>query len=518
MPSRDIRRAQAKKGETVSDAIEKRHESHPLLYGFSIVVLVVIVVTFVLAGPGGPLTRGSIGSGGTIIFGSYEGHDIAYSPGGFFAQQRDKLAAQVRQSGNQQNNSEAMVQAVWYQAFQQTAMHVAVLALGEKAGIQVSDDSVDKALLNYPGYLDENGKFSEERYAKASGQEKAATRKLYRESLITSQIATDILSGVKTGSQESSFIVSMVKPERSVQFASFPFTSFPPEEIRKYGEANASRFRKVKVSRILIKSSDAEAAQIRRKIVEKTSTFEELAKTYSKDAYADKGGDMGWRYAYDLQADFENKDTANQIFSLKPGEVSDVLKVTFGWMIYRADAEPTNPDFSNPAVLDDVKAYLTKYEKGKIEDYFNARAAQFSRRAADAGFERAASEARVKAEKTDFFPINLQNTFSFAPLQAIPEADTPSNAVYNEDFFIRAFSLAKDQVSTPVVLDDQVLVLKLLAERQLPDTTVNLLGGWIDYMSGQSAQMDLTSTLMAPGKLTDNFQEVFSQYVTPRRQ
>ena len=124
----------------------------------------------------------------------------------------------------------------------------------------------------------------------------------------------------------------------------------------------------------------------------------------------------------------------------------------------------------------------------------------------------------MKAEKTDFFPINLQNTFSFAPLQAIPQADTPSNAVYNEDFFIRAFSLAKDEVSTPVVLDDQVLVLKLLAERQLPDTTVNLLGGWIDYMSGQSAQMDLAATLMAPGKLTDNFQEVFSQYVTPRRQ
>ncbi len=516
MPSREIRRAQAKKGETVSDVIEKRHESHPLLYGFSIVILVVIVVTFVLAGPGGPLTRGGYGPGGSIVFGTYEGHDIAYYPGGYFAQQRDRLASQVRQSTGQ--NTEGMVQAVWYQAFQQTALHVALLVMGQKAGLQVSEDAVDKALVSYPGYLDENGKFSEERYNKASGEEKAATRRLYRENLISSQIATDILTGVKAGSKESNFITSMVKPERSFEFVSFPFTSFPSEEVRKYGEANISKFRKIKVSRILIKSSEAEAEQIRQKIVQKTSTFEELAKTYSKDAYADKGGDMGWRYAYDLQADFDNKDTANQIFSLKVGEVSDVLKGTFGFMIYRCDAEPMNPDFSNPAVLDDVKGYLTRYEKGKIEDYFNTRASQLARRAGEVGFERAAAEAGLKVTKTDFFPVNLQNVFSFAPLRAVPDTATPSNAANSDDFFYQAFSLDKDKVSSPVVLDDQVLVLKLLAERQMPDTTTNLLGGWIDYMAGQSAQVDLTTSLMAPGKLTDNFEAVFAQYVVPRRQ
>ena len=516
MPSRDIRRAQAKKGETVSDAIEKRHESHPLLYGFSIVVLVVIVVTFVLAGPGGPLTRGGYGPGGTIVFGSYEGHDVAYYPGGYFAQQRDKLATQVRQSSNQ--NTEAMAQAVWYQAFQQTAIHVALLVMGEKAGLHVSDDAVDKALVSYSGYLDENGKFSEERYNKASAQEKASTRRLYRENLISSQIAADILTGVKTGSKESAFIVSMVKPERSFQFVSFAFSSFPQEEVKKYGEANASRFKKIKVSRILIKSSEAEAAQVRLKIVQKTSTFEELAKTYSKDAYADKGGDMGWRYAYDLQADFEKKDTANQIFTLKAGEISPVLKGTFGWMIYRCDAEALNPDFSNPSMLDDVKAYLTRYEKGKIEDYFNGKALQLSRRAGEIGFEKAAAATGLTVDRTDFFPVNFQNVFTFAPLQAIPDTATPSNAVYSDDFFVKAFSLGKDQTSAPVVLDDRVLVLKLLNERQMPDTTVTLLGNWIDYMAGQSAQIDLTTSLMAPGKLKDNFEETFSQYVMPRRQ
>ncbi len=238
MPSREFRRAQqAKKAGTVSEAIEKRHQTHPLIYVGTVVILVVVVVTFILAGPGGPVGRGGGTPGGSIIFGQYEGHDIAYTPGGYFAQQRDRLATQVRQSAQQQN-TEAMAQAIWYQAFQQTAMHVAILTLGQQAGLQVSSDAVDKALLTYPGYLDENGQFSEERYQKTSPADQAATRRLYAESLLTSQIASDILTGVKTGSQESSFIISMVKPERSFEFASFPFASFPQAEVRKYGEAN----------------------------------------------------------------------------------------------------------------------------------------------------------------------------------------------------------------------------------------------------------------------------------------
>jgi parvulin-like peptidyl-prolyl isomerase len=517
MQSRDIRRAQQKKGGTVSDAIEKSHQMHPLLYGFTIVVLVIVVITFIVAGPGGPFTRGGFGVGGVIVFGTYQGHNVSYYPGGYFAQQRDRLAAQLRQS-SQQGNTEAIVQAVWYQAFEQTAMHVALLTLGEKAGLQVSDDAVDKELISYPGYLDENGKFSEEMYQKASAQDRATTRRLYREDLLTSQISNDILSGVKTGSKESDFIVTMAKPERSFQFTSFPFSSFPQDEVKKYAEANISRFRKIKVSRILIKTSEADAIQIRKKIVDNVSKFEELAKTYSKDAFADNGGDMGWRYAYDLQADFENKDTANQIFSLKTGDVSDVLKGTYGWIIYRCDASPTDPDFSNPSVSDDVKAYLAKYEKGKIEDYFNERATQLSRRSAEIGFENAATQEGLKVMHTDFFPVNLQNLFSFAPVQAIPQSDTPSNAVASDDFFYRAFSLGKEQASAPIVLDDQVLVLKLLGERQMPDTTVGLLGRWLDYVAGQSAQTDLAAQLMAPGKLTDNFEEVFSQYVMPHRQ
>ena len=168
-------------------------------------------------------------------------------------------------------------------------------------------------------------------------------------------------------------------------------------------------------------------------------------------------------------------------------------------------------------MLDDVKKYLTTYEKGKIEDYFNERAAQFSRRADEAGLDAAAREMKLTVVPTQAFPINLSNVFSFAPMKAFPDSATPVNAQYSEDFFVRAFSLGKDKVSAPVVLDDQVLVLKLKTEQHLPESTLTLLDSWLAYVANQSLQSDLSASLMTPEKLKDDFFTAFSQYIAPTR-
>ncbi len=513
--SREFRRAQQKKGESVSESIEKRKQTHPLMYVGLIVLLVVIVVSFVLAGPGGIMGRGTIGSGGNIVFGAYGGQEISYAQGNYFAQQVQAFANQVQGNNSGSTDNAAQTYQVWYQAFMSTAEHFAILQQADRAGVSISEDAVDKALLSYPGYLDDNGKFSEDKFTAASAADKASTRKITRENLVSQTVVNDLASGVRDGSKETDFIKAMILPERSFNFVSLPFTSFPDEEVRKYGEANKSRFVREKVSRILVKTSEAQATEIRKKILDKTSSFEELAKTYSKDSYADKGGDMGWRYAYDLEADFNVKADAQKILALKTGELSDVLKGTFGWMIYRCDAEAADADFSNAAIQADVRTYITTYEKGKIEDYFNGRAGELSRRSAEVGFNAAAREMGLKISSTVFFPVNLSSVFSFAPLKATVDADTPTNAANSEDFFFRAFTLGKDQVSAPVVLDDQALVLQLKGEQQMADSTASIVSNWVPYVASQSLQYDLYAVLMTPEKLTNNFDTAFTTYVAP---
>ena len=508
MPSREARRAQQRKGESVADSIEKRHQTHPIVYAGVIVVLVVVVVTFVLAGPGGPLGRAS-GGVSSVVFGSYGGREITLYSGSYFAQQVQNISNQYTQNG--QTDTQSLQQSIYYQAYLNTALHIAMVQKAEASGVTVTDDTLVKALLQYPSYLDANGKFSEAQYQAASATDKASARLLTRENLIEQTFVGDILTNVKAGAKETDFIKAMVKPERSFSFVGWPFSSFPAEEVRKYGEANSSRFVHIKLSRILVKTSEAQAKEIRKKIVDKTSTFEELAKTYSKDSYADKGGDMGWRYAYDLEADFDQKDTAKTVLALKTGELSDVLKGTYGWMIYRCDGEAVNADFTSAAVQGDVRTYLTTYEKGKIEDYFNTQAANLSRRAAEVGFDRAVKEMGLKSVDTEPFPVNLNGVFSFAPMKAVKDADTPTNAATNEDFFFRAFSLGKDQVSAPIVLDDQVLVLKLKTEQQMPDSTLSLLDSWIAYVAQQSVQSDIAAALMTPDKLKDDFSATYAR-------
>jgi peptidyl-prolyl cis-trans isomerase SurA len=88
------------------------------------------------------------------------------------------------------------------------------------------------------------------------------------------------------------------------------------------------------VRHILIKVSQVvTAAEARRKLVElkqrldnKAATFEELAKLYSNDLSASKGGDLGWVYPGDTVPEFERA-----MNELKPGEVSEPVETPFGF-------------------------------------------------------------------------------------------------------------------------------------------------------------------------------------------
>lgn len=76
--------------------------------------------------------------------------------------------------------------------------------------------------------------------------------------------------------------------------------------------------------------TDAEArrrlADYRERIVNKTDTFADLARRYSRDGSASNGGDLGWIYPGDTVPEFERV-----MNSLQPGEVSEPVQTPFGW-------------------------------------------------------------------------------------------------------------------------------------------------------------------------------------------
>ena len=101
-------------------------------------------------------------------------------------------------------------------------------------------------------------------------------------------------------------------------------------------EAAQSVIQQTHVRHILIKvtptvtaeEAQRKLAEIKQRIESKSATFEEQARLFSNDGSASKGGDLGWMVPGDTTPEFENvMDT------LKPGEVSGVIKTEYGYHI-----------------------------------------------------------------------------------------------------------------------------------------------------------------------------------------
>ena len=71
---------------------------------------------------------------------------------------------------------------------------------------------------------------------------------------------------------------------------------------------------------------------IRQRIENKTATFEDMARAYSNDASASRGGDLGTLYAGDTVPEFERAMTA-----LKIGEISEPVESPFGFHLIQVE-------------------------------------------------------------------------------------------------------------------------------------------------------------------------------------
>jgi hypothetical protein len=478
----------------------------PFLYLFSVIVLVIIVVTFV----GAPLITQTAGGSQRLVFGSYRGEEIAYSPGSYFARQYQQIAARVRDQG-EDTSLQAQLRNVWRQAFNQTLFHTAVMHEAEQSGIVISEARVDREIARHPRFQ-ENGAFSAEQYRNTPSQERFSLRQYLREQAIQQRYIADKLQGLQTSPDETEFIKGMASPERRFRFVAFDYADYPREEVVSFAEENPDLFRRVNLSAITITGSESEAERIREQIANRESTFEEMARAHSADQFAETGGDMGWRYFYELEPDFEDTAQLEEVFELGQDELSPVLEARNGWVIYRVDESSQPVDLENDEAVADVRSYLTTFERGRIEDYMAEQAATFREAATGAAFTEAASAQGLSVEQTGYFPINYGNVPIFGRVNA-QNNDVLSRAAFRESFFVTAFSLEEGEVSEPVTLRNALVVMQLESEREASDDAVAFLDSYYPFLVQQYQSEELQRTLLDPQYYEDNFAQAFSRIV-----
>jgi peptidyl-prolyl cis-trans isomerase SurA len=82
----------------------------------------------------------------------------------------------------------------------------------------------------------------------------------------------------------------------------------------------------IKTSEVLSDSDAKHRMDDLKERLEHGASFEDLARQYSEDGTASKGGDLGWVNPGDTVPEFEKAMNA-----LKPGEISDPVRSPFGW-------------------------------------------------------------------------------------------------------------------------------------------------------------------------------------------
>ncbi|MEC0708900.1 peptidylprolyl isomerase [Bacillus haynesii] len=126
------------------------------------------------------------------------------------------------------------------------------------------------------------------------------------------------------------FVKEQIKYELLMQKAAKDNIKVTDDDVKEYYDGLKG---KIHLSHILVKEKKT-AEEVEKKL-KKGEKFEDLAKEYSTDGTAEKGGDLGWVGKDDNM----DKDFVKAAFALKIGEVSGPVKSQFGYHIIKKDEE-----------------------------------------------------------------------------------------------------------------------------------------------------------------------------------
>jgi hypothetical protein len=154
---------------------------------------------------------------------------------------------------------------------------------------------------------------------------------------------------------------------------------------------------------------------------------------------------------------------------------------------------------------------MNKKERGKIEDWFMAKAKAFTEVARTKGLDAACAEAGLAKKTTAPFTVNYGNVEIMSP---VPVDGTPELAAASKDesFFKAAFSLSQGAISDPVLLGNSIVVLQLAEETVADSQIMEMAPLFYNYYASSWAQKSVSNAFMKSDKLQDDFMKTYLQY------
>ena len=229
-------------------------------------------------------------------------------------------------------------------------------------------------------------------------------------------------------------------------------TPVSDQELHAYYDQHIDEFKvenRVHVEHILFKTlgkTDAEVAEIQAKaedVLKKAKSganFEDLAKKYSEDTTASKGGDLDWIVEGQTVPEFEHA-----AFSLPKGSISDLVKTQYGFHIIKVLDKET----AHTKSFDEVRSQIEPIVR---EDKVNAEASKLSDQMASAVRQSNRQTLDALAKK---FDLQVGSTPPVAATE--PVGDLGSSP----DLQQTLFSLRQGDISAPLRIERGTVILSL---------------------------------------------------------
>jgi peptidyl-prolyl cis-trans isomerase D len=253
-----------------------------------------------------------------------------------------------------------------------------------------------------------------------------------------------------------------IPPMVKVEYVHFDFKAFEAaatvseEDINTYFDLNKEDFatpKKVKARHILFEVKPGAEPEVIEKVEKKAlgvlaqaksgKDFGELAKKYSDDPGSrDKGGDLGF-----FTRDRMVEPFADAAFSMKPGEISDLVRTPFGFHIIKVEQiqEAKEPELAD--VSDEIRAKLAR-DAGK-----------------SAAFDRAEEIYEACYEAGSVSEVARTNQLSLHETEFFSEKGPVKGIKESKKFAQTAFALAEEGVSEPLELSDGYYILQPVAKK-----------------------------------------------------
>jgi hypothetical protein len=500
MASKEKKKPEAPKDSFTSEFV-RRFKTSPFIFIGTILILIIVIVAFVFVPAIVPEAQGSR----DLTFGYYNGVPITYASGSYLYQE---VQGQLREE--QSNLTEAGYQQIWQYAFSAAVIHQGILDEMKTAGYIAPEDVVNRQVALLPD-LQVNGRFSTARYRQMSKTAQMNLWRHIRDNIIETHYRED-LAGVITPVQEGEFIKSMASPRRAFELASIPLSSYPDSEIVAFVRASPSLFTVTRLSRITVTSGEREARQILDSIKNEVTTFEDAAKE-SQDEYAESGGDMGIKMAYELSSEIAvEEEVLNALVSLPRGSLSDIIRIPDGWTFFRVDDDPRPADTGDPALMEKVRTYVQIFERGLMDDWLLGEADKLVAEIQSKGFDSALYDRNIEKRGFGPLPINYGNVYLYPSVFSSNIAELTMAGI-NDDFWQIAFSTPLLSPSKPLIVGDFVLVLYPTEETDADESETGFLESFYSYLVNQTVSSSLGNYFFTNGKLEERFSEVFSRQV-----